>query len=549
MNLHREHSPIASLLLEMDSDLSGDQRPHKRRQPLLREEKVPIYVKFVRVMRKYLKFIGPGIMVSVLYLDPGNYSSSVSAGFTHKYKLLFSILVSTMMACFLQILCIKLGTVTGLDLAQNCREHLPHRLNVSLYILLEIAIIATDLAEVVGTAISLQILFGIPLFFGVILTVVDVLLVLLLYRPNGPMFIIRIFEAFITVLVGGTVICFIIELCQIAPMTSFQEVMEGFLPSKDVFQGDGLYLSLAILGATVMPHSLYLGSGLVQTRLREFDEKLGNYVPPTKSSENDDTEDIYLNYRPSLESIHDAMHYSVAELILSLFTVALFVNSAILIVAGSALGNNTDDDVSTSEADLFTIYELLTKYLSKSAGILYALALLLSGQSAGVVCTLAGQMVSEGFLHWTLPPALRRLLTRAVLITPCLILVLVSGRKGLSALLNASQVVLLLLLPVVSAPLIYFTCNKQIMRVPVTADCNVGRSRDIELDDIDTEFLISQNEMESTSNTDHLQTQPKFVDMSNGPFTAVLAVLIWGLISCLNLYLLLSMALGREIPV
>ncbi|ODV93622.1 hypothetical protein PACTADRAFT_46042 [Pachysolen tannophilus NRRL Y-2460] len=476
---------------------------------------VILFKKLLEVFKKYLRFIGPGILVSVAYLDPGNYSTSVSAGFSHKYKLLFSILISNLLACFLQVLCIKVGSVTGLDLAQNCREHLPKKLNITIYILTEIAIIATDLAEVVGTAIALNILFNIPLIFGVILTVIDVLVVLMAYRPNGPMLIIRIFEGFVTLLVASTVICFAIELFEVSSMTSFKDVMTGFLPSQDVVVGDGLYLSLAILGATVMPHSLYLGSD------QEEEEEI------------DEDQEIYLTYRPSLAAIRDTMSYSIAELVISLFTVALFVNSAILIVAGSTIGVNTDEDVSTSEADLFTIYDLLSKYLSKTAGSVYAAALLLSGQSAGIVCTLAGQMVSEGFLHWTLPPTLRRLLTRAVAITPCLILVLVSGRKGLSAALNASQVILSLLLPFVSAPLIYFSCNKKIMRVPLNRNDIITGA-----DTIGADRVVEEDE------------EPiQYKDMSNGPITTVLAILVWAFISFLNTYLLISFAVGREVPV
>ena len=222
-----------------------------------------------QIIKKYGQFIGPGIMVSVAYMDPGNYSTAVSAGALYQYKLLFVILLSNLFAAFLQILCVKLGSVTGLDLAQNCRKHLPHWLCISVYILAEIAIIATDLAEVVGTAIALNILFGIPLAVGVALTVIDVLLVLMAYRPNGPMRIVRYFEYLVTILVLLVVICFAVELSKIGA-TDVSSIFKGFLPSKELVESQGLYLSCAILGATVMPHSLYLGSGLVQPRLREI---------------------------------------------------------------------------------------------------------------------------------------------------------------------------------------------------------------------------------------------------------------------------------------
>lgn len=426
-------------------------------------------INLIQIIKKYGQFIGPGLMVSVSYMDPGNYSTAVAAGSAHRYKLLFSVLMSNFMAAFWQTLCTKLGAVTGLDLAQNCRKHLPHGLNVTLYILAEIAIIATDLAEVVGTAISLNILFNIPLAIGVILTVVDVLIVLMAYKPGGELKIIRIFEGFVSLLVVLTVGCFAVELFYIE-LGPAKDIFKGFLPTKAIFEGDGLYLSLGILGATVMPHSLYLGSGVVQPRLRDYDIRKGYYIP-----DEDDVDNNHTNYKPSMEALNETLHYTIAELLISLFTVALFVNCSILIVAGSTLYGTTQNN---EEADLFSIYNLLCTTLSKTCGVIFILALLFSGQSAGIVCTLSGQMVSEGFLNWTVSPAIRRSITRAVAITPCLILVLVAGRSGLSGALNASQVVLSLLLPFVSAPLIYFTCNKKIMRVQLTVHEQISDNND-----------------------------------------------------------------------
>lgn len=516
-----------------------------------------------QILKKYSRFIGPGLMVSVSYMDPGNYSTAVAAGAAHRYKLLFSILVSNFMAAFWQSLCAKLGAVTGLDLAQNCRKHFPHGLNITLYILAEIAIIATDLAEVVGTAISLNIIFGVPLAIGVILTVVDVLIVLLAYKPNGSLKIVRLFEAFVSFLVVLTVICFTIELFY-ADLGSAKEVFSGFLPNKAVFEGDGLYLSLGILGATVMPHSLFLGSGVVQPRLRDYDIKKGYYTPDLNDIENN-----HDNYKPSFEAIDETLHYTVAELLISLFTVALFVNCAILIVAGATLYGTTQD---AQEADLFSIYNLLSTTLSKGAGLIFVLALLFSGQSAGIVCTLSGQMVSEGFLNWSVSPTIRRSITRAVAITPCLILVLVAGRSGLSGALNASQVLLSLLLPFVSAPLIYFTCNKKIMRVQINPHCNdsnnsrqhsenqtssrgnstvrYGASYEPLKQDIDSEEYLEMYDMNTlnqreSSNTDNDATTYK--DMSNSIITTILSILVWIIISALNFYMLASFSSGQDI--
>lgn len=501
-----------------------------------------LFHKPLSILRKYGKFIGPGLMVSVSYMDPGNYSTAVAAGSAHRYKLLFSILVSNFMAAFFQCLCAKLGAVTGLDLAQNCKRHLPPGLNITLYILAEIAIIATDLAEVVGTAISLNILFGVPLALGVVLTVIDVLIVLLAYKPGGDLKLIRYFEAFVSLLVVLTVACFSIELFY-ADVGSMKEVFSGFLPSKAVIDGDGLYLSLAILGATVMPHSLYLGSGVVQPRLRDYDIKNGNYTPDEMDMDNN-----HDNYKPSFDAINETLHYTVAELLISLFTVALFVNCAILIVSGATLYGTTQN---TQEADLFSIYDLLCSTLSKGAGTIFVLALLFSGQSAGIVCTLSGQMVSEGFLNWTIAPALRRSATRAVAITPCLILVLVAGRNGLSGALNASQVVLSLLLPFVSAPLIYFTCNKNIMKVQLNSNNNCQHDAPLALKMDGNGENIPMYNLGTSSESNEVEKQeleaPIYEDMSNGILTMICAVLVWLLISGLNFYMLISFSTGQDV--
>ncbi|QLG70518.1 hypothetical protein HG535_0A04580 [Zygotorulaspora mrakii] len=517
----------------------------------LRRSKTVTYNTVVRVLRKYAKFIGPGLMVSVSYMDPGNYSTAVAAGSAHRYKLLFSVLVSNFMAGFWQCLCAKLGAVTGLDLAQNCRVHLPHGLNIALYILAEIAIIATDLAEVIGTAISLNILFGIPLALGVVLTVVDVLVVLMAYKSNGSLRVIRWFEMFVSALVVATVICFAIELVY-ADLGSAKDLFSGFLPSRAVFEGDGLYLTLAILGATVMPHSLYLGSGVVQPRLRDFDIKNGLYRPTE-----DDIANNHEDYKPSINAIDDTLHYTVAELLVSLFTVALFVNCSILIVSGAALYGNSPSDGS-QEADLFSIYNLLCTSLSKSAGTIFVLALLFSGQSAGIVCTLSGQIVSEGFLNWTISPSIRRSLTRGVAITPCLILVLVAGRNGLSGALNASQVVLSLLLPFVSAPLLYFTSSKKIMRVRLHPRERIELT-DMPLDEaterqsVDDESVqkpprepLQESLLETYENTCQDEAV-LYKDMSNSLLTTIASAALWLLISGLNFYMLCSFSTGQDV--
>lgn len=247
-----------------------------------------------------------------------------------------------------------------------------------------------------------------------------------------------------------------------------------------------------------MPHSLYLGSGIVQSRLKDFDVK-NNNIPASDDDESGETK-----YRPSLAAVRSCMKYSIVELAVSLFVFALFINSAILIVAGASLSNNTD----ASNADLFGIHHLLSQELAPVAGTIFALALLLSGTSAGIVCTIAGQMISEGQLTWTVTPWVRRLMTRSLSITPSIIIAGAVGREGLSATLEASQVVLSVILPFVSAPLIYFTCRNKYMTMTTTAQ------------------------------------DGEIVKMRNGWFSATCAVLIWGIIVVMNIALLVLLGLG-----
>ncbi|ONH66471.1 Iron transporter SMF3 [Cyberlindnera fabianii] len=472
-----------------------------------------------KVLSKYLKFVGPGIMVSVAYMDPGNYSTSVSGGANYQYKLLFAVFISNIFAVILQSLCIKLGSVTGLDLAQNCRKHLSKRLNLTLYFLAELAIIATDLAEVVGTAIALEILFNIPLEYGVVLTVLDVLIILIAYNTeSNSMRSVRGFEMFVSIFVFLTVGCFVMELFRIDVPNKW-EVYRGFFPSKELTEEKGTYLALGILGATVMPHSLYLGSSLVQPRLSEYDQK--------NNSERVDPK------RPSVQAIEYSLKYSYAELIISLFFIATFVNSAILIVAGATLYGQPDAD----DADLLSIYEMLTRYISPAAGLIFALAMLFSGQSAGIVCTMAGQIVSEGFIEWSFSPWVRRIVTRLIAIAPCLVVTLTMGRKGIADILNGSQVVLSMILPFVSAPLIYFTCKKEFMQVDVLDQGDNGEAEHLVTDDSPSYGAAGQPAFRSK----------KTKDYTNGTFLAYAGIITWATIGFLNFYLIISFALGKDV--
>lgn len=476
-----------------------------------RSELMNRFLSFVAICKKFSKFIGPGFMVSVAYIDPGNYSTGVVAGATYRYKLLFAGLMSNVFAIFLQILCIKLGSVTGLNLAEACRSFLPKWLNYFLYVLAELAIIATDLAEVIGTAIAINLLIPkIPLIIGCALSIIDVLFILLFYNPNGSMKGLRAFEFFVTCLVLGVVVCFCLQLSLIRN-SSLGEILRGYLPSKELTESTGLYQACGILGATVMPHSLYLGSGLVQPRLQEYDINHGIISAPIDSNARDKEA-----YKPSLQAIRGCLKMFVVELTLSLFIFALFVNSAILITAGASLyGTDVDD------ADLFGIHRLLSTSLSPMAGTVFALALLLSGLSAGIVGTISGQMVSEGALNWTIRPWLRRLITRTISIAPSILVAAAVGKQGLNDVLNASQVVLSVVLPFITAPIIFFTCRNRYMTVQTFQSDDNGRLIDGE----ESPLIIETK-------------------MANHWWTTTFAVIIWLIIAIMNVANLVLLGKG-----
>ncbi|KAJ5899674.1 Smf1 [Penicillium taxi] len=457
---------------------------------------------------KFGRFIGPGFLVAVAYIDPGNYSTDIAAGAEYKYALLFIVLLSNLFAILLQTLCIKLGSVTGLNLAENCRKHLPRWMVWILYVLAEAAIIATDIAEVVGSAIALNLLTPkIPLVAGCAITLADVFFLLLFWQPNGSMLGLRLFEFFVMALVMAVVVCFCIQLSLIENQ-SVGEVFRGYLPSSAIVKSEGIYQSCGILGATVMPHSLFLGSGIVQSRLKDFDVTTG-YVQSTVPLGSNGGE---VEYRPSIHAIRACLKYSVIELALSLFTFALFVNSAILIVAGASLY----DVPGGSSADLFGIHNLLSASVAPAAGLIFALALLLSGLSAGLVCTMAGQMVSEGMLNWRTKPWVRRLITRTISIIPSIIIAAAVGKEGLDKTLNASQVVLSVILPFVSAPLVWFTCFNNYLTVPAERT-----------DEADGEVEVQQ------------------ISMRNHIVTSVVTVIVWLIIVVMNVALLVLLGMGK----
>lgn len=476
--------------------------------------------KAFHVMRKYLTFIGPGFLIAVSYIDPGNYSTDVAAGALFEYKMLFILLLTNGFAIFLQSLSCKLGCVTGYNLPELCREQFPLWLNIVLYIIFEIAILATDLAEVIGTAIALNILFKIPLVAGVAITMVDVLIVLFAWRPDGSMRAIRYFEIGVALLVIMVICCFIALLAKVKGIDA-GSVFKGYLPNSTAFSKDGIYTSLSIMGAVVMPHSLILGTGLTQPRMRQWDIRNGFISKEVLISDSPDVE----KYKPSLGAVKSTLSYSIVELSVSLMTFALFVNSAILIVAGSTLFKVDG----ASDADLFGIHDLLASILTPAAGTLFAIALLASGQSAGIVVTMAGQLVSEGFFRWTLRPWLRRMITRSIAILPCIVVAGIVGRSGLAGVLNASQVALSILLPFITFPIVLFTGQKKIMRVP-----SISRPRR-SIDQLD-------HERNSEPSGDEEGRRIEYIDMSNSKLTQIFGWAIWLTITGLNIYLIVILA-------
>ncbi|WP_419403053.1 Nramp family divalent metal transporter [Stenotrophomonas rhizophila] len=371
---------------------------------------------------RLLAFLGPGYMVSVGYMDPGNWATDIAGGAQFGYLLLSVILLSNLMAIVLQGLSARLGIATGRDLAQACRDHFSRPVNLCLWVLCEIAIIACDLAEVIGTAIALKLLFGLPLMMGAIITAVDVVLVLWLMHRG-----FRALEAFVIALLLVIFACFAVQIALAAP--PLQAVLGGFIPRAEVVTNPhALYLAIGIIGATVMPHNLYLHSSIVQTRA----------YPRTDSGR------------------RSALRWAVTDSTIALM-LALFINASILILAAAVFHANGRTDVQEIEQ----AHELLAPLLGVGlASTLFAVALLASGINSTVTATLAGQIVMEGFLRLRIAPWARRLLTRGIAIVPVVIVTAIYGEQGTARLLVLSQVVLSMQLPFAVIPLVMFVGDK-----------------------------------------------------------------------------------------
>ncbi len=371
--------------------------------------------------RKLMSFAGPGYLVAVGYMDPGNWATDLAGGAQFGYTLLSVILLSNLMAVVLQGLSAKLGIVTGRDLAQACRDHYSKPVSFALWVLCELAIAACDLAEVIGSAIALNLLFGIPLTIGIVITAVDVMIVLYLQHKG-----FRLLEAFVIVLVATIGGCFLFEIILSQP--PFAEVMKGFIPTSEVISNPSmLYIAIGILGATVMPHNLYLHSSVVQTR----------------------------QYDRTIEGKREAIKYSFIDSTIAL-SFALFINAAILIISAATFHQTGNTQV----AEIQDAYKLLTPLLGAGASTVFAIALLASGQNSTLTGTLAGQIVMEGFLNIRLKPWLRRLITRSIAIIPAVIVASLYGESGTAKLLIFSQVILSMQLSFAVFPLVQFTSEK-----------------------------------------------------------------------------------------
>jgi manganese transport protein len=375
--------------------------------------------------RKLFAFAGPGYLVAVGYMDPGNWATDLAGGAKYGYTLLSVILLSNLMAILLQALSARLGIASGRDLAQACRDSYSRGTTIVLWVLCEIAIAACDLAEVIGSAIALNLLFGLPMTWGVCLTSADVLLVLWLQQRQ-----FRYVEALVVLLILGIAGSFALELWFSKP--DLLQVAKGLLPSAEIVRNpDMLYIAVGILGATVMPHNLYLHSSIVQTR----------------------------KYQDDIPSRREAVGFSVLDSTVALMF-ALFLNGAILVMAAATFHGTAYENV----ADIGDAYKLLEPLLKTGlASTLFAVALLFAGQNATLTGTLAGQIVMEGFLNIRLRPWLRRLITRLVAIIPALITVILYGERGTGQLIVLSQVILSLQLPFAVFPLVIFTGDRSKM--------------------------------------------------------------------------------------
>ncbi|KAH7927366.1 Nramp-domain-containing protein [Leucogyrophana mollusca] len=554
------------------------------------------------VVHHFKKHVGVGIICAVGYFDPGNWSVDLQAGSSFGYRpMLFVILLAGVVAIILQVLAARLGCVTGLDLASHCRlllhDHPRHPRLVRrlvlypLYVLCEVAIISTDLAELLGSAIGLCLVFPkLPLWAGVLLTGVDVFIFLIIGDPSrGNGRPVRLFEIVIILLVAVVFICFVILLVRVGP--NWPEAFLGFIPDAALLQSNpnAVYTAIGIVGATVMPHALFLGSFLsTQDRVSAAPEPLPSPSPAPQltlrdrwrrltrnlftfsRSERDGLKDVRtrhgLRENNSMSFIRAHINHGITDVVLSLLAVAVPINSAILILAATVFYSPT----STTAMGLFNMHSLIQTSLGSGAAFMFALALVCSGQTASVTATLAGQIVSEGFILWNISPFLRRLLTRLISLIPSMIVAVAFGKAGINTLLVASQVALSVVLPFVAFPLIYLTSSKTVMSVRrpplekrVEAAINSAHLPSNFSDSLpppalyDHSSVVSPNGIitEEKKIDEMIEEAPlkklsalkdsEMIDFSSGYLFTVVAYAIWVVILAANFYAIAMLGMGE----
>ncbi|KAJ7922848.1 putative transporter of the NRAMP family, partial [Mycena leptocephala] len=472
------------------------------------------------------KHTGVGVVCAVAYFDPGNWGVDLQAGSQFGFKLLFVVLLAGLLAAFLQATT-RLGCVTGLDLASHCRvlfydrpKHplLYRRLVLyPLYFLSEVAIISTDLAELLGSAIALCLLFPrLQIWQGVLITAFDVIFLLALQDPlrSKP---VKMFELLIAGLVVAVLICMVIVISRVD--VDWAQAFDGFLPSKYIFGAGGLYTSVGILGATVMPHSLFLGSALAtQDRLTTEIPPEAVKLEPLKVADSRETTHADRENN-SLAFIRAHLNHGIIDVVGSLLGFAVLINSLILILAGTVFFHNPDHPTVNDSASLFDAYNLIHDRIGAPAATVFAIALLAAGQSSSIIATVAGQAVSEGFLNWRVSPVVRRLLTRLIAVIPSMAVALAVGRPGIDRLLVTSQVILSIVLPFITLPLIYLTSSKSVMRVR-KPDALVSTAAE------------NENSWDDT------------IDYSSGIVTTVFGGAIWLVMLTANIYVIVTLIIG-----
>ncbi|KJA28340.1 hypothetical protein HYPSUDRAFT_33699 [Hypholoma sublateritium FD-334 SS-4] len=534
------------------------------------------------------KHTGIGVVCAVAYFDPGNWGVDLQAGSEFGYSLLCVVLLACLFAVFLQVLATRLGCVTGIDLASHTRLLLYNRPKHTLlyrwlglyplYALAEIAIIATDLAELLGSAIALCMLFPkLELWHGVLITAFDVFLIFFMGDPlrGKP---VKLFELIVAIMVLAVFICMIVIISKVD--VNWAQAFEGFVPSKKVFASGGVYTSVGILGATVMPHSLFIGSALAtQDRISFHSAKRAvnlSDVSQTQSAESltgrlDEkvvlSRRLYLGFIKSVLSIfrkpdasshataaknHDEhqnnsfefvrahIYHGTIDVAGSLLGFAVIINALILVLASAVFFYGEGRVENGGPASLFDAYDLIRDVVGPPAATLFAIALLCAGQSASIIATVAGQAVSEGFIEWRVSPVMRRLATRLLAIIPSMAVALVVGRQGIDNLLVVSQVVLSIVLPFITLPLLYCTSNRSMMSVrkvkPDAASIPEGSS---------VTEVSAMPKTESSSDFENADSDA-VVDYSNSMLAVVVGAAIWLVILAANVYVIMELCIGKS---